>query len=307
MLRSTLEQIEQRIRETEARIRQQDARTVATWQQLRAAGRQRLRTALVGAATTLAGGWLLGRLGRRRRTAAGAGPRRRRRARHGLLRPLLTPVLLPLVTSFVAPLVGRKGGAFLAGFGLPFPVVEPPELSVVPVDLQRYAGLWFEVARLPNRYQDECASDVQALYELQPEGGLRVVNRCVRSDGTLQQAEAVGRPAAGMPPGWLEVCFAPAWLHWWPGVWADYCVMAVAPDYSSALVGTPERDALWILSRTPQLADEVYAGYVEKARGQGFPVEKLVRTAHTAPDEGAAMPRVPAQAAAAAAQATALH
>ncbi|MCM5679471.1 lipocalin family protein [Schlegelella sp. S2-27] len=286
MLNSMLTQIEQRIREAEARVQRQDARTLASCRQLRVAGGQRLRTVLIGGATTLVSGLLLRRLGRKRRRAAAHGGGRS----YGWLRPLLTPALLPLAASLVTPLIGRKGSSFLARLGLPFPHTEPAGLAVAPVDLARYAGLWYEVARLPTRHESQCASDVHALYERLPEGGLRVVNRCVRGDGEVQEVEGLARIADEMSPGRLEVCFAPKWLHWWPGAWADYWVLEVDNDYTTALVGTPDRDELWVLSRVQGIDEDVYAALVDRARREGYPVEKLMRTAHTTGEAALARP-----------------
>ena len=75
--------------------------------------------------------------------------------------------------------------------------------------------------------------------------------------------------------------FAPRWLSWLPMVWGDYWVIALDPDYQWAMVGTPGRDYLWILSRAPQLEAQTYAELVERARRMGYPVEKLRRTAQT--------------------------
>lgn len=293
MLHSMLKQIDARIHEAEARVQRQDARTVASWQRFRAAGKQRLRTALIGGAATLVSGVLLGRLARRHERAAR--PRHAGRS-HVWLRRLLTPALLPLAASLVTPLVGRKGASFLARLGLPFPHVEPAGLAVAPIDLARYAGLWYEVARLPTKHENHCASDVHALYELLPDGGMRVVNRCLRGDGEVQEVEGVARVADELSPGRLEVCFAPRWLHWWPGAWGDYWVLDVDADYATALVGTPDRDELWVLSRTQGIDEDQYAAFVERARQEGFPVERLIRTAHTTGDAAAAQPPSQAQA-----------
>lgn len=286
MLHSMLTQIDERIREAEARVQRQDARTVASCRQVSVAGRKRARTVLIGGATTLVTGWLLRRLTRGRH--ASDSPRGRRHGRsYGWLRPLLSPALLPLVASTVAPLIGRKGSSFLARLGLPFAHTEPASLAVATIDLARYAGLWYEVARLPTRHENQCASDVHALYELLPEGGLRVVNRCLRGDGEVQEVQGVARVADELSTARLEVCFAPKWLHWWPGAWGDYWVLEVDGDYTAALVGTPDRDELWVLSRTQGIDEDTYARFVERARSEGFPVEKLLRTAHTTAPSGA--------------------
>ena len=76
----------------------------------------------------------------------------------------------------------------------------------------------------------------------------------------------------------LRVRFAPAFLSFIPQVWGDYEIIALAPDYSYALVGDAERNYLWILSRTPELGDSAYNELVEEAKTQGFDVSRLEKT-----------------------------
>lgn len=153
-------------------------------------------------------------------------------------------------------------------------------LPVVPsVDLSRYAGKWFEIARLPNKFQKDCVGETTATYAVLDETQLKVVNECRNGTGRIEQAEGKARIAdtAG-PNSKLKVRFAPAWLSWLPSVWGDYWIMDVAPDYSYAVIGTPDRQYLWILSRTPQVEEPVYEKLKEKAAAAGFSVELLVRT-----------------------------
>lgn len=97
-------------------------------------------------------------------------------------------------------------------------------LSVVPaVDFSRYAGEWFEIARLPNRFQKDCAGEATATYTVLDETQLNVVNECRKSTGQIEQAEGKARIAdKSGPNSKLKVRFAPAWLSWLPSVWGDY-------------------------------------------------------------------------------------
>jgi apolipoprotein D and lipocalin family protein len=159
---------------------------------------------------------------------------------------------------------------------------EREPLRVVPsVDLARYAGLWYEVARLPNRFEEKCAGDVTAEYTPLKDGRVKVVNRCRKKDGRLSSAEGVARIADKRGSNSrLKVRFAPSFLSFLPFVWGDYQIIELAPDYSHALVGDPGRKYLWILSRTPQLDEAVFNSLAESARAQGFDVSKLIRTRH---------------------------
>lgn len=161
---------------------------------------------------------------------------------------------------------------------------EPKAQPVAGMDIARYAGVWYEIARFPNRFQKQCAGDVTANYSLLPEGRVQVVNKCRLADGSHESATAVARQAdPSLPNTVLKVRFAPEWLSWLSFVWADYWVIALDPDYQHALVGTPDHDYLWILSRTPTLGDVAYEALVATARAQGYEVRRLQKTVQGAP------------------------
>jgi apolipoprotein D and lipocalin family protein len=160
-----------------------------------------------------------------------------------------------------------------------------PVEAVPSLELERYAGRWYEIARYPQFFQRNCAGDVTADYTLQDEGQIRVVNRCRREDGEEIDARGVARRAdAAGPASRLEVRFAPRWLSALPFVWADYWVIALDPEYRWAVVGSPSREYLWILSRTPQLDDASYARILESIVAQGYDPGGLTRTHQSAAD-----------------------
>lgn len=160
-----------------------------------------------------------------------------------------------------------------------------PDLETVPkVDLQKYSGVWYEIARLPNRFQKDCAGDVRAEYSLRDDGNVSVVNRC-REAGKPKPKEAEGvarvaRESKGRN-SILEVRFAPAILSFLDSVWGDYRILALDDKYRYALVGSNDRKYLWILSRTKTLDDVVYRRLLARAVQQGFSVDQLIRTPQT--------------------------
>ena len=147
------------------------------------------------------------------------------------------------------------------------------------VNLDRYAGKWYEIARLPNSFQDECASDVTAEYRRR-DGGLEVINRCKREDGSVERAAGVARVVNEETNAQLKVRFAPAWLSWLSSAWVDFWILYLAPDYSVSAVGTPTRKSLWILSRTPDIPEQTYEEMKAHLVRQGYDVDKLVPTPH---------------------------
>lgn len=156
---------------------------------------------------------------------------------------------------------------------------DAPPKTVPSVDLQRYAGRWFEIARFPNRFQRDCQGDVVVFYTVRPDGRLDVDNRCHKRDGSTDRASGVARLATDDGSNSkLEVRFAPAWLSLLPAVWGDYWIVALDPGYQLAVVGSPDRDYLWVLSRDPAPPEADVTRMIEIARGQGFDVTRLERT-----------------------------
>lgn len=152
--------------------------------------------------------------------------------------------------------------------------------SVRALELSRYLGLWFEIGRLPLRFEDEGARDVTAEYSLRDDGTVRVDNRCLDDKG--EPAQAIGQALPDpQHPGRLRVSFLPEALRWIPFTRADYWVLRIDDDYRHALVGTPDRTYLWLLARQPAIADDVQASYLATAEEQGFDLSRWIRPAQS--------------------------
>ncbi|ATD68796.1 hypothetical protein CNR27_09025 [Luteimonas chenhongjianii] len=176
----------------------------------------------------------------------------------------------------IAHLLAVAGLSAAASAGAAPPAL--PNVPVAEVDLERYAGTWYEQAHLPMFFQRKCVGDTTAHYSLEADGTVAVLNRCRRADGSFNEARGVARKVGGHSAT-LEVRFAPRWLSWLPMVWGDYWVIALdESQYRWAMVGAPDRKYLWILSRTPQLDPDVRARLIEQARAMGYPVDRLVDT-----------------------------
>lgn len=151
--------------------------------------------------------------------------------------------------------------------------------TVAQVDLNRYTGTWYEIARLPMFFQRQCASDVTATYRLKPSGAINVDNQCRDKNGKVIQSMGEATQH-GDSTSRLKVTFLPQGLRWLPVGKADYWILALDDNYQHALVGTPNTKYLWILSRTPTMDDTVYRQYVALARQQGYDVSQLQPTPH---------------------------
>jgi apolipoprotein D and lipocalin family protein len=153
-----------------------------------------------------------------------------------------------------------------------------PVQTVAAVDLDRYVGDWYEIARFPAWFQNKCVSDVVASYAKRPDGRLDVVNRCRQADGSVNEARGVARVVDTKTFAKLKVRFAPKVLSWLPFVWGDYWILGLADDYSWVVVGSPDRKYLWILARTPILGAEPLELARAAARSNGFDLARLVPT-----------------------------
>lgn len=147
------------------------------------------------------------------------------------------------------------------------------------LDLQRYLGQWHEIAHLPMFFQRRCVDSVTANYSLRSDGKVSVRNACRNQDGEMETSNGVARTTGNAASGALKVRFAPALLAWLPWVWADYWVIDLDPGYQWAVVGSPSHKYLWILSRSPDMKQDLFDTLQQRARQRGYAVEKLVVTA----------------------------
>lgn len=146
-----------------------------------------------------------------------------------------------------------------------------PPLPTVPyVDLQRYMGSWYEIARFEHTFQKGCIGS-SATYSLLPDGDVEVINRCTdERDGSRREAKGrawVVDPASNAR---LKVSF------FWP-FRGDYWIIDLGSQYDYVAVGAPNRDYLWILARQPALDAAVYGGILERMARLGFDVNRLVQ------------------------------
>ena len=157
-----------------------------------------------------------------------------------------------------------------------------PVRPIASVDLSRYVGRWFEIAKYPNRFQKDCQSDTTAEYALRTDGRVTVTNRCRQTDGSFKTAVGIARWREAPPrDATLKVRFAPGWLSFIPKVWGDYWILALPDDYRYVVIGEPSRNYLWILARTPQMTANDYQAAREVAVANGYDAARLVKTPQT--------------------------
>jgi apolipoprotein D and lipocalin family protein len=158
----------------------------------------------------------------------------------------------------------------------------PPPVQTAPsVDLSRYVGLWYEIARLPMWAQDKCVAST-AEYRLLETGEVGVRNACVTRSGDETSIEGTATVVDHKSHAKLNVVFD-KWVvkvaSWFtPSKEGNYWILRLDPDYRWAMVGTPDRRYLWILGRTPVMEEPLYQDLVDSARQLGFPMEQLIRS-----------------------------
>lgn len=151
--------------------------------------------------------------------------------------------------------------------------------AVEKIDVNQYAGQWYEIAHLPLYFQRKCVSDTTAQYTVNPDHTIGVLNSCRKQSNEMMSSKGVAY-AQNAGNSKLKVSFLPAGLRWLPFTKGDYWVLRVDPDYKVALVGGPSHKYLWILSRDAQLDEATYQSYLQIAREYGYDVSKLIKTPH---------------------------
>jgi apolipoprotein D and lipocalin family protein len=148
--------------------------------------------------------------------------------------------------------------------------------TVEQVDLKRYQGTWYELARLPMFFQRDCAQS-EAHYTLNADGDVGVLNRCVTLEGKWEEATGTASPQVPGKTDKLWIVFDNWFSKALPGVIkGDYWVLYVGDGYKTAIVGNPNRKYLWLLSRTPTVSAEVREELLAKARQQGYDTTRLI-------------------------------
>lgn len=168
----------------------------------------------------------------------------------------------------------------------------PPLKTVAQVDLQRYLGTWYEIARMPFGIQDRnCARATSATYSARADGAIDVLNRCQRADGTVFAAQGLATVVDRKSNARLEVTFLPQWLRWLPIGRGDYWVIELAPDYSYVVIGEPQRRYLWILARTPTLDAATLRDIAARLPAHGYDPARLVPSPGLSLPAGLGAPR----------------
>jgi apolipoprotein D and lipocalin family protein len=148
-----------------------------------------------------------------------------------------------------------------------------PLTSVSAVDLNRYLGTWYEIYRLPNRFEGTDCVTVSAQYALKDDGNVSVLNTCLKKDGP-KVANGIAKVVPGSNNSKLKVSF-------FRPFYGDYWVIDLAEDYSWVLVGEPAGKYFWILARQKQLDSKSEEALLAKAEKLGYQRKDLIKPSNS--------------------------
>lgn len=144
--------------------------------------------------------------------------------------------------------------------------------TVPHVDLKRYMGTWYEIARYPNNFQKGCVGS-KATYSLRDDGKVSVLNECYNESfsGKLRSAKGKAWVVDKESNARLKVSF-----FWFFA--GDYWIIDLADDYSYAVIGHPKRKYLWILSRAKEMNESVYNTILSRLKDNQYDTARLIKT-----------------------------
>lgn len=160
----------------------------------------------------------------------------------------------------------------------PAPVkIEVSQGDVVQLDYLRYEGRYYEVARLFNRRQRNCGSDVVVTFVRRTDSDVSFINQCIETDKSwIMDIGRLVTSGSDQRPG--ELWFRPDLIGWGPWFNGTYRLIELSGDFRYAMLGDPDGSKLWILSRTRQIDEQTYQRLVARAAERGYDTSKLIRT-----------------------------
>jgi apolipoprotein D and lipocalin family protein len=153
----------------------------------------------------------------------------------------------------------------ITGCSKPYPPLE----TVKKVDLQKYAGTWYEIARYEHYFEKGCR-DVSATYTLKEDGDIKVINRCTKEEADKNEVVGVAY-ATDESNSKLKVSF-------FRPFYGDYWIIMLDDEYRYAVIGDPSREYLWILSRTPTLDEDIKNMILKRLPEMGYSADPLIWT-----------------------------
>lgn len=143
------------------------------------------------------------------------------------------------------------------------------------VDLKRYTGTWYEIARLPNATETNCMR-ITTEYTLKQNGLLSILSRCTKENGYARESQGKVRINNSPSNSMMSTNFVPHWLSWTGIGWEDYWIIDIDKNYQFAVISDPNKDYLWILSRKESIDKTIYEKIIDKLKNQHFDLSHLI-------------------------------
>ena len=269
----SLKTLEADIAAAERNVYAADARAAAAGRALRDRWRAKVPTVIGGAGLFLVARQLLRRRSRVKDKKERVGDRARNGDWVSIIKrysPVVgaVPQIVTVVSALIAAFAAKDAKKGLT--------------SAAQVDLDRFAGTWYEIARLPKRGEKDSGSDSRVTYA-RTDTGLRMLTLCRQADGSIRRITGRAKLRDDATQSRFKVSFSSPALDVLPFVWSDYTIVDVSDDYSTAIVGTDNRKQLSLLAKKPVVDDSTRQDFLNKARAQGFDTTALVFTSQNEP------------------------
>ena len=151
------------------------------------------------------------------------------------------------------------------------------------VNLEKYVGLWYEIAKIPNKFQRKCIGNTTAYYSLREDGQINVENSCLNEKGDAIEAMGIAKVVEKKSNAKLKVSFVR--IFGFSLFWGDYWILNLGEEYDYVIVGSPKRKYGWILSRQTSLSKEKLNLIFTMLRNQGYNPNDFVMTVHSSISE----------------------
>lgn len=158
-------------------------------------------------------------------------------------------------------------------------MAEKELVTVRNVDLEKYIGVWYEIAKVPNRFQKKCKGNTTAEYRIRKDGRIDVINKCDNKKGGVTIAKGVAKIVDKASNSKLKVSFVR--VLGMQLFWGDYWILGLEKDYKYAVIGDSKRKYGWILARKPEISKDQWDEIDNILLEQGYDKERFVKSSHS--------------------------
>ncbi len=148
------------------------------------------------------------------------------------------------------------------------------------VDLEKFSGKWYEISSYPNKLQEKCLGNTTVTYTIKKKNKIKILNECLKKNGKTLRDKGNAKITDLESNSKWKVKFSSGIFSVLPFGSNKFWIVDLDKNYKYAAIGTPKREFLMILSRTPEIEDKTYQGILRRAEKMGFVPNKLIKTQH---------------------------